>query len=204
MEEKKEGEKKQEKEEKVALVCDVCGKIFLHRGVLNRHRLVHMEQSKDKFPCAHCGKKFRHKSSLERHQVVHGSLKPYSCPQCDKKFRFQSGLTHHKLVTHQQNNNDKTHECWICGKICVSRSRLNDHAKTHFPKEGKMKCVRGCGIEFCSSEAWVKHYQEFPECNLGANSIDAVQLNPLFQQNQLHLSSSKTIGQKFILSSTLL
>ena len=54
-------------------ICEICGKLFVHKGSLKSHIIVH---TKDKpHSCGACGKSFKHKASLTVHMATHPGVK---------------------------------------------------------------------------------------------------------------------------------
>uniref|UniRef100_A0A182NEQ2 Uncharacterized protein n=1 Tax=Anopheles dirus TaxID=7168 RepID=A0A182NEQ2_9DIPT len=77
--------------------CDVCGKQYVTRSTLTKHRRVH-EPSKN-VPCsiAGCEARFRDESLMQRHyRNVHRELKAYTCTHCQKSFRTKESLDIHQ------------------------------------------------------------------------------------------------------------
>ncbi|NWI21766.1 ZN211 protein, partial [Crypturellus soui] len=58
--------------------CPECGKNFMAKKSLNKHRKGHMEGSA--FTCPDCGKSLTSNSTLIIHRRIHTGERPYQCP----------------------------------------------------------------------------------------------------------------------------
>lgn len=75
--------------------CEHCGKIFTHRGDLNKHLRSHTGEQP--YQCPVCQRKFTHTSNLARHVRVHSGDKPFHCDRCNRDFSRKD-----KLLLHQK------------------------------------------------------------------------------------------------------
>ncbi|XP_050077155.1 zinc finger protein Xfin-like [Anopheles maculipalpis] len=82
---------------KLQFGCDVCGKQFVTRSTLNKHRQVH--EPFQNYPCsvAGCEVRFRNEQLMQRHyRNVHMELKAYECGYCGKMYRTKESLDIHE------------------------------------------------------------------------------------------------------------
>ncbi|XDV51996.1 hypothetical protein PO909_020781 [Leuciscus waleckii] len=59
------------------LICKICRKMFSTKGRLQRHTLVHQNQTP--FCCGSCGSRFKSKFHLKEHERLHAGDYHYSC-----------------------------------------------------------------------------------------------------------------------------
>uniref|UniRef100_A0A8D8SHK2 Replication initiator 1 n=1 Tax=Cacopsylla melanoneura TaxID=428564 RepID=A0A8D8SHK2_9HEMI len=117
-------------------VCEVCSRVFNHKGHLTRHMLVH-DKSIKHFLCDECGRRFNQKSSLVTHWIhVHCKEKSmdnqFQCVWCGQVYKHKMNLKSHLLNNHNKSSMLKTKfYCNICDKYFISTSRLNMHSKIH-------------------------------------------------------------------------
>ncbi|XP_069837063.1 zinc finger protein 383-like isoform X2 [Dendropsophus ebraccatus] len=108
------------------LMCPECGKIFMRKSGLSKHRRV-VHQGHVALACAACGKGFACKSELARHMTVHSGQKPYTCTECGKCFSFKSALVRHQRI----HSGDRLQYCPECGKGFSCNSELLRHQSVH-------------------------------------------------------------------------
>ncbi|KAK6173422.1 hypothetical protein SNE40_016875 [Patella caerulea] len=76
-------------------VCD-CGKSFIAKKRLNRHKKIHLRDSLIK--CAQCGKGFTEVSRLKCHMKTHSGLRPFTCSICSHSFTRSNHLKRHMTI----------------------------------------------------------------------------------------------------------
>ncbi|RUS73251.1 hypothetical protein EGW08_018994 [Elysia chlorotica] len=127
--------------------CEQCGKVFLKKSDLARHKPSH--SSEKPYKCEECGMSFSYKESLKRHNQIH--TKPYMCEYCGKRFLKKSDLTSHKQI----HTFKKPYMCEYCGKCCSAFQHLTKHIRTHtFEKPYKCEICAKC---FSDQSNLVKH-----------------------------------------------
>lgn len=108
-------------------ICDVCGKTFTHRYMLQSHLKRHDPSRWEE--CEICHRSFP--DGLKRHMRVHSGERPYICNQCGAAYKQAYGLTMHKAI---HNNSGELFYCDTCnnGKGYKSKYALKDHLKLHY------------------------------------------------------------------------
>ena len=154
---------------KKEFICSLCQKSFGTNASLQKHRIVHNEESKydsfqsDKqvikqfvdpkthhishtgekhFKCSLCQKSFSLSVQLNKHMVVHTGAKEYYCSYCDMAFLRNGDLKRHK-VTHNKN---RDFNCSYCGKLFTQSHHLKRHIVTHTGVRGYecLQCYKSC------------------------------------------------------------
>ncbi|XP_069363820.1 zinc finger protein 652-like isoform X16 [Maniola hyperantus] len=78
--------------------CDLCDKLFLDSGRLNKHMIKHKPEKP--FICDICQKGFKAKEHLQRHIMIHDNVKPYACQMCQKTFVQKGNWKTHMMMRH--------------------------------------------------------------------------------------------------------
>ncbi|KAG2465597.1 gastrula zinc finger protein XlCGF57.1-like [Polypterus senegalus] len=162
---------------KKSYVCPECGKLFLQRSSLNRHKRNHaggkkpccaecgkrfssnsalqqharVHTGEKPYSCAECGKRFSYKSNLQSHSKIHSGLKPYCCTECGKGFSILSGFRNHVRI----HSGEKPYGCSECGKRFILKSGLRNHIRIHTGE--KPHCCLECGKRFLDGSSLQKH-----------------------------------------------
>ncbi|XP_067636554.1 zinc finger protein 11-like isoform X2 [Eurosta solidaginis] len=105
--------------------CDICGKHFKTKPVLNRHKLIHSDEKPHK--CDFCKKRFTRAAFLRQHVRTHTGEKPYKCKYCERCFASMGALNGH-LRLHL---GDNLHRCKFCPLAFRFASELRIHSTTH-------------------------------------------------------------------------
>lgn len=112
-------------------VCDVCAKGFIHRALLEEHRLTHTEEglASLKIQCEKCQRWLINKKSYLRHRRrCYDTSGPIKCDICGKESANEAALAGHKNFHH---SNRPLFRCSYCGKECKTQLRLKEHEATH-------------------------------------------------------------------------
>ncbi|XP_038112291.1 LOW QUALITY PROTEIN: transcription factor grauzone [Culex quinquefasciatus] len=112
-------------------VCDVCAKGFIHRALLEEHRLTHTEEglASLKIQCEKCQRWLINKKSYLRHRRrCYDTSGPIKCDICGKESANEAALAGHKNFHH---SNRPMFRCTFCGKECKTQLRLKEHEATH-------------------------------------------------------------------------
>ncbi|XP_066943858.1 zinc finger protein 586-like [Macrobrachium rosenbergii] len=104
--------------------CDICGFHTATKSNLNKHK----QQHTDDYICSICDKKLCSKFSLKEHMAIHNNKRDFQCEYCEKRF-----LRQRDKKIHEKNHlvEFESHECEICGKRFVLKSRLARHMLVH-------------------------------------------------------------------------
>lgn len=127
--------------------CNSCPNMYKSSRNLRRHiKSAHLGEKP--FVCDLCGKEFSQKTVLEAHHNTHIQEKNYSCEVCSKKFKSNKLLKLHILRhvrTEQPKQDTAPLECDICHKFYSSKLSLRSHKQTH--ADAKIACTF-CGKSF--------------------------------------------------------
>lgn len=104
--------------------CDICGKIFSTRDVLNAHRKLHTTEN---FKCDQCDQEFKSNKYLYKHKQKHLGVKKFICAFCGKSFLVGEYLKDHLRI----HTGEKPFDCKICGKLFRTTNHLRQHNRTH-------------------------------------------------------------------------
>ncbi|XP_046558271.1 zinc finger and SCAN domain-containing protein 2-like [Haliotis rubra] len=110
-----------------SFMCDHCGKRFVDKGSLSRHKLKHSRNLRREFHCKECHKSFTTNTYLKSHMRTHTGEKIHACDECDERFTFSNMLRRHKFKVHK----DSIRECPICNKEFVNGMLLEKHLADH-------------------------------------------------------------------------
>ncbi|NXP64254.1 ZN282 protein, partial [Chloropsis cyanopogon] len=94
-------------------ICSDCGKNFVCRSWLVRHRTSHTGERP--YKCSKCDKTYRRKDYLLNHQRQHTGERLFQCPLCSKRFVLKRSL-----LKHQEGHMQDTHVPlvnWPCRNI---------------------------------------------------------------------------------------
>ncbi|XP_058823460.1 transcription factor grauzone-like [Topomyia yanbarensis] len=110
--------------------CDICGKGFTHKALLEKHYLLHSEQGAASLmvQCGHCSKWLKNKDTYQSHVkrcLASGSI---TCDVCGKKLANEPALARHKRVIHRHR---PMLACSYCGKAYKEIRRLREHEANH-------------------------------------------------------------------------
>ena len=173
------------KDERKEHKCEICGKIFEFKELLDKHFQSDHENHLDvqhitpeqknpgenqKLPCEKCNKFFSCKAYLrkhyktllhkEQHSVRHKELQEKAvCEMCKKTFFRKDRLKRHLLNIHGENQN---FPCETCGKVFKCKKYLNRHYNSQHKEKAvcekqKLPCET-CGKLFACKRYLKTHY----------------------------------------------
>ena len=119
---------------KKQLVCNVCGKKFVHPRILSLH--IKKSHGEQRVLCSVCKKPFANGECLKEHMKVHKNFSD-----------DESG-----------NSSDELLECSICNKVLFSNNMFNMHMRGHF-KQTSFNC-KYCSKMFFGLKKLHKHMNE--------------------------------------------
>ncbi|PSN38772.1 hypothetical protein C0J52_08880 [Blattella germanica] len=104
--------------------CTECGKRYVDRKQLKRHRLLH--SGAKPYTCEICGKNFQLKYTLKTHYKIHQRGKPFSCEKCNESFELSAQLKKHMKTHLELKESDiKKFVCDVCVLIALKKSKQN-------------------------------------------------------------------------------
>uniref|UniRef100_A0A3B3Z7L0 C2H2-type domain-containing protein n=1 Tax=Periophthalmus magnuspinnatus TaxID=409849 RepID=A0A3B3Z7L0_9GOBI len=111
--------------------CPICNKPCRNNSSFKKHLNIHTEERP--FRCSVCMKGFNQKCNLKRHMQTHTEEKSFSCPEfCDKAFAQKTVFIIH-MRTH---TGEKPFSCAVCKKRFRDKCHLKRHIKTHGDQAG--------------------------------------------------------------------
>lgn len=135
--------------------CDICGKRFLRKGCIQRHKEKHHNGSKQRlsFSCDECPKQCPSRHDLKLHKRLHSGERPFKCGECGKAFTRKETLTEHEY-THKPDE-EKPHQCPGCGKGFFKMHDLQRHYVGLHSGDKPFQCHL-CGKSF----PWARSLQD--------------------------------------------
>ena len=115
------------------LVCDKCGKLFVHKNSLE----VHMYTKHNISTCKRCNLQFQSLEEANRHmQKVHPGHAGYTCKLCQRFTIFSRAL----LRKHAHTCAAKPVKCGLCGKMFSTKENHNLHMNRVHLKVRRFQC----------------------------------------------------------------
>lgn len=136
-----------------SLLCQVCGRDFIHGSVLSEHMRVHAgedlpeqggraeaaggpsaapaapprdEAEEKRYACETCGESFRSQADLREHMRTHEKEEPYD---------YGATFVHTSFLTEPPKRDSPFYECKDCGKSFIHNTVLTKHQKLHLEEE---------------------------------------------------------------------
>lgn len=168
---------------KLALQCDLCGKVFvakhkydlhikaIHKGIqeickicqkgylsssqLSRHMAIHLNEKKYKCTVENCDRGFNDISSLRIHVKIHSDDRNYVCTICSMSFKYPTSLRSH----YYSHSNVRKLECEVCGQGFNQPHKMREHKLIH-TGEKPHKCPY-CDMMFRSKRQIKPHVTKY-------------------------------------------
>ena len=107
--------------------CDKCGVRCRFSSNMRKHTLLHI-RDENSWTCTICQANCQSKVNLLNHQQAEhgGEHLPIKCESCTKSFHLPEQLKRHMLY-HKKTE----HVCSDCGKMCISKFKLQKHMIRH-------------------------------------------------------------------------
>ncbi|XP_055524416.1 transcription factor grauzone-like [Wyeomyia smithii] len=111
-------------------VCDICAKGFVHKSLLETHRLSHSAEGAAslKKQCENCKKWLKNKDTYQNHLKRCLAGGPVTCDICGKEAVNELALASHKRFNHEERPG---FACSYCGKQFKRILRLKEHEANH-------------------------------------------------------------------------
>ncbi|XP_065077550.1 gastrula zinc finger protein XlCGF57.1-like [Ochlerotatus camptorhynchus] len=168
-------------------VCDLCGKEFSQKTVLEAHHSTHVQERN--YSCEVCLKRFKSKKLLKLHVIRHvrssqpkQETEPLECDVCHKLYSSKMSLRNHKLM-----HSDAKIMCTFCGKNFKIMAHLKVHLRSHTKEQPYEcnQCHKKFGYETSLKTHRLVHSDERPyKCDLC--DVAFRQLNHLKAHKFLH------------------
>lgn len=170
------------------LICDLCGKTFVYKCLLESHMQTHSK--KRLYNCNICDKPFKTKASLYSHKHnVHREGPMFSCSICGKSFKTKSCLT-----VHSYRHCNEVHTCQICSSTFPDKGGLSKHMRTvHTPK--KCFVCKICGKAGTRSDNMRIHVKTHKnKVSASCNLMDFIEEEMSTDQLQSNNSRNRSVG----------
>ncbi|KAJ0033644.1 hypothetical protein NQD34_000751 [Periophthalmus magnuspinnatus] len=106
--------------------CPICNKPCRNNSSFKKHLNIHTEERP--FRCSVCMKGFNQKCNLKRHMQTHTEEKSFSCPECGLRLKQQHNLLRHISAVHR---GEKPYSCPVCDKAFAQKTVFIIHMRTH-------------------------------------------------------------------------
>ncbi|XP_076234969.1 uncharacterized protein LOC143179557 [Calliopsis andreniformis] len=138
----------EETEKFSSFTCNLCGRTFRKKWVLENHIYRHTEinwgentsetelvrkaqqkiNNRLSYKCDTCKKIILTKRGFLRHIRVHFDKRPCTCDLCGKSYRIEQDLARHIRDVH---DGLKKYACDICGRAFANKGAKDDHRRIH-------------------------------------------------------------------------
>ncbi|XP_067010427.1 zinc finger protein OZF [Anabrus simplex] len=121
--------------------CSVCCKTYRRNRDLERHSLIHCEDSDKKVApfsshvCAFCDKTYTRRADYQEHMEMHNGVKNHECTVCHKQFVWRQSLRMHMMIHSERS----PFPCKECPKSFRRPADLRKHMQAHSPENPETK-----------------------------------------------------------------
>lgn len=150
-------DRRRHQEQRVAAVCDVCGRACTSVESLAAHRRCHETRQ-----CPVCRKTLKAHVHFDRHLRRHltgertrapaARRTTYPCERCERRFTSKVALAGHVNKVHLRT---RPFVCDICGKGFYAQCNLREHAVVH--TGARREQCETCGARFVCRKTLVQH-----------------------------------------------
>ncbi|XP_052892958.1 uncharacterized protein LOC128300801 [Anopheles moucheti] len=165
--------------------CDICGKRFLRKAQLAKHKENH---SNSLFVCDECGRGFTHKKTkarLDRHVRLHTGDRPYQCKYCSKRY-----YDRHQLQCHTEKHfRDMECSCEYCGETFGGIKLLDAHKLAKHLTGQEREDFLASRAKRVKRPAILKEEHQtcpYPDCNYTAKTYGAMYVHKRTKHKPVH------------------
>lgn len=144
------------KPQKAQFVCNVCGRQFRLRQLLDAHSVTHTGARPAACRYPGCGKRFGQTSTRNYHERTHSDVRPYVCSQCGQSYKQPTIFKTHVATVH--GNGARPYQCSRCGKAFKLQGALHTHYKSVHMDERPHACTE-CTKRFKYRSQLARHKQ---------------------------------------------
>lgn len=139
------------------LKCRDCGETRVSMEELSGHMRKTHSASHTFIVC--CGRKRLLRQAALEHMEYHLNREAFKCSLCNESFMDNTTLKEHTIRLHEQ----PRFHCQSCAKVFHSRSKLEQHERTHLPNaERPIKC-KFCEAGFVDTQSMRRHTERMHE-----------------------------------------
>ena len=138
-------------------LCKECNKAFELKKSYDEHMMRLHNKGDYKFQCDFCGRRFFHLQEFKVHRARHTNIKEYSCGRCNNAAFATPG----KLNAHLANcGKPSTYECTICHKFYSTSSNLAIHVGDVHKNDVTWRCPI-CPTKVYGSQGGYYHHLRY-------------------------------------------
>ena len=138
-------------------VCTECNKAFELKKSYDKHMMWLHNKGDYKFQCDFCGRHFFHLQEFKVHHAKHTNIKEYSCGHCNNAAFATPG----KLNAHLANcGKPSTYKCTICHKFYSTSSNLAIHVGDVHKNDVTWRCPI-CPNKVYGSQGGYYHHLQY-------------------------------------------
>ena len=138
-------------------MCTECNKAFELKKSYDEHMMRLHNKGDYKFQCDFCGRRFFHLQEFKVHHARHTNIKEYSCGHCNNAAFATPGKLNAHLATCGK---PSTYECTICHKFYSTSSNLAIHVGDVHKNEVTWRCPI-CPTKVYGSQGGYYHHLRY-------------------------------------------